>query len=61
MLVEEDEKPIVDLTQVRSDIIKELMSVAPEAQKLRMEFLTKNPPVGIDLEDVSRRIYRYQY
>ncbi|MGY5853884.1 MAG: alpha/beta hydrolase [Candidatus Thorarchaeota archaeon] len=56
MLGEEDEKPIVDITQVRADIVKELMSVAPEAQQLRMEFLTKNPPVGIDLEDLSRRI-----
>ncbi|MGY5874821.1 MAG: alpha/beta hydrolase [Candidatus Thorarchaeota archaeon] len=32
------------------------MKIAPEAPKLRMEFLAKNPPGGIDLEDLSRRI-----
>ncbi|MGY5874828.1 MAG: alpha/beta hydrolase [Candidatus Thorarchaeota archaeon] len=55
-MVEDNEKPFVDLTRVRADIVEGLMNLAPEAQKLQTEFLTKDPPVGIDLEDTSRRI-----
>ena len=32
------------------------MNISPEGQKLGTEFVTKNPPIGIDLADVYRRV-----
>ena len=55
-LLEDDEKLIVDYTRVRPDIVEFFMGLLPDTQKLTMEFLTKNPPVGLDLEDLNRRI-----
>ena len=55
-LAEDNQKLIVDHTRVRPDIIEIFKKLAPESQQLQMEFITKNPPVGIDLEDISRRI-----
>ena len=53
---EDDVNLKVDYTRVRPDIVEFFMGLLPETQKLTMEFLTKNPPVGLDLEDLNRRI-----
>ncbi len=53
---EEDPTPIVDLSRVRADIAEQVMKWIPESQKLQGEFFSEHPPVGIDVQDLMRRI-----
>ncbi len=53
---EEDLKLIVDLSRVRADIVEQLMKWVPESEQLQREFFSKHPPVGIDVQDLMRRI-----
>ncbi|MHA2424674.1 MAG: alpha/beta hydrolase [Candidatus Thorarchaeota archaeon] len=53
---DEDTQLIVDISKVRSDIVKELMDLAPEAQKIQAEFLDKNPLGNIDFQNLIRNI-----
>jgi len=55
-LGEEDLKPIVDMSRVRADIVKQSKRWMSEVQKLQKKFFAEHPPIGIDFTDFIRRM-----
>jgi acetyl esterase/lipase len=55
-LGEEELKPIVDMSRVRADIVKQSKKWISEGQELQKQFFAEHPPVGIDFVDLMRRV-----